>query len=66
MVVIIYLRKNCSDYPGSWGCLIDNAAFAINNAVSAITGVSLFEALMGYFPRFLEYVLAEQRGYFKI
>ena len=44
----VYLRSFTSDEIAAWPRLLSEAEFAINNSISATTGISPFMALYGY------------------
>ena len=55
----VYLRSFTSEEAAAWPRLLSEAEFAINNGISATTGVSPFIALYGYNPEIHEGVVDE-------
>ena len=61
-VLEVYLRSFTSDEIAAWPRLLSEAEFAINNSISATTGISPFMALYGYNPEIRAGVVDEPLG----
>jgi len=51
-----YLRVFCNEEKPNWAYLLVQAEFICNSLVNATTGITPFEALMGFTPSFYDRV----------